>query len=95
MQRESPLVTTTNTAISPTPISRIKLIYNTNSSPITTGVNAYDRVVPGNSTVVAEEDGKYIIPPNKFFVISLTSTSGCPVNAALAFGWWIKLIKGC
>ena len=92
---ESPLVTTTNTALHPTPLSKVELIYKMNSSPITTGVNAFDRVIPAKSTIVAEEDGKYIVPPNKFFIISLTSMAPGPVTAAIAFGWWIKPIKSC
>lgn len=92
---ESPLVTTTNTAICPAPISPVKIIYKMDSCPITTGVNAFDRVIPGQSTIVAEEDGKYIVPPNKFFIISLTSTAPGPIRVAIAFGWWISKIKGC
>jgi len=92
---ESALVTTTNTELSPTPISKVKLIYRMNSAPITNGVNAFDRVIPGLTTIVAEEDGKYIVPSNKFFIISLTPTAPGPVNAAIAFGYWTKSIKGC
>ncbi|MHC1685054.1 MAG: DUF6143 family protein [Clostridiaceae bacterium] len=92
---ESSQVTTTNTALCPEPLSKVELIYRENSSPITTGVNAFDRLVPGKSTIVAEEDGKYIVPPGKFFIISLTPTAPGPIKAAIAYGWWIKLIKDC
>lgn len=92
---KSPLVTTTNTDIYPEPISPIKLIYREDSPSITTGVNAFDRVVPGKTTVVAEEDGKYIVEPNKYFTISLIPMASGTVNVALAFGWWISSVKIC
>lgn len=85
---ESQLVTTTNTAICPTPTSKIKIIYSMDSFPITTGVNAFDRIIPGKTTIVSEEDGKYIIPANKFFIISLIPTAPGMINAAIAFGYW-------
>ncbi len=92
---ESDLVTTTNTSITPTPTSMVELIYLENSAAITTGVNAFDRVIPGKSTIVAEEDGKYIVPPKKFFVISLTPTLTGPVTASIAYGWFTRKREDC
>jgi hypothetical protein len=87
--RNSRLIANTNTSIRPTPASSIKLVYAENKKWRQTGVNVFDRVVPGLSTVVAEEDGKYIIPPGKSFLISIQPMGSKSVRAALAFGWFL------
>ena len=88
--RTSNHVKNTNMRISPSPCSPVKLIYHEHVKPLQGGVNVFDRVIPGNSTVVAEEDGKYILPPDSFFLLKLKSMSSDVVNAAIAFGWWIR-----
>lgn len=44
--------------------------------------------VPPFSTIVGEEDGKYIFSPGGSFVLFLEKTSSGLATARIAFGWW-------
>lgn len=87
-------VSRTNLTMRPSRKSPVDLIYHQGKKqPVCGGINVFDRVVPAGSTVVAEEDGKYIVPPGKYFLITLHSSDQrkrLQLPAALAFGWWIK-----
>ena len=90
----SSLVSPTNTALCPQPKPKVLLEYvqSTNGSP-TGGVNIYDRIIPPNTTLVSEEDGKLIIPQGGNFLLFLRASSSETINAIVAFGWWEEKVK--
>lgn len=85
----STLVSASNIAIKPnsTPKALIQYVKSTDDNP-KGGVNVFDRIVSGNSTLVSEEDGKFIIPPGGNFLVFLTSDSYDKAYARIALGWW-------
>lgn len=87
----STLVTSSNTAISPLPQPEVKLMQVSNvSGTPTDGIKAFVRRAPGGETVVAEEDGKFIIPPGGNFVVFLSQDEDTADYASVrvAYGWW-------
>ncbi|MGE5389989.1 MAG: DUF6143 family protein [Deltaproteobacteria bacterium] len=82
-------VSPANTSIQPLPEPRVDLKYEESTTlfPIG-GVNVFNREVPALSTVVGEEDGKYIFSPGGNFVLFLEKTTAGLATARLAFGWW-------
>ena len=52
------------------------------------GVNVYERIVPPNSTLVGEEDGKFIASPGGNYSIVIKSSSPKLNKVIVAFGWW-------
>ncbi len=52
------------------------------------GVNAFDRLIPAQTTLVEEEDGKFIIPPGGNFAVFLTGGESGVLQARIAFRWW-------
>lgn len=56
------------------------------------GVNVYKRIVPPNTTLVGEEDGKFIEAPGGNYVLIIKSSSSNPIKVIVAFGWWEKRI---
>lgn len=80
-----------NTALTPLPKSKIDIQY-VKSTTITpeTGVNVYERIVPPNTTLVAEEDGKFIESPGGNYVLVIKSPVPKPDKVIVAFGWWEK-----
>lgn len=84
-------VSPSNTSIQPIPQPMVYLKYEESTSLFPTGgVNVFNREVPPLSTVVGEEDGKYIFSPGGTFVLFLEKTSSglATVAAKIAFGWW-------
>ncbi len=81
-------ISSTNTSLYPLAVPRVKLEYNKEilDTPLD-GVNVFDRLVSPGTTVVAEEDGKYIISPGSSFIIFLKS-SDYSAEACVAFEWW-------
>lgn len=51
------------------------------------GVNVYQRIVPPHTTLVSEEDGKFIEPTGGNYVLVIKSTSSRPDKVVVAFGW--------
>jgi hypothetical protein len=86
----SPKVANTNQTLTPTPKSKIQLLHKAGSGTVREGINVFDRIVPPQSTVVAEEDGKYIIPPGEYFILTLKALSKGNSSSAIAFGWFIN-----
>ncbi|PRR78080.1 hypothetical protein CLLI_20000 [Clostridium liquoris] len=84
-------VSPANTALEPQPRQKVLLEYvqSTEGSP-SGGVNIYDRIVPPNTTLASEEDGKLIIPPGGNFVLFLRGSSNEAIKTIVAFGWWEK-----
>ncbi len=84
-------VSPTNTAIKPLPKNKVDILFlrSTIFTP-ENGVNVYKRIIPPNTTLVGEEDGKFIEAPGGSYVIFLNSSSSKPQKAIVAFGWWEK-----
>lgn len=82
-------VSPTNTAIKPLPKNRINIL--SSDSDIVTpkkGINVYKRIVQPNETLVAEEDGKFIIAPGGNYSLIIKSTNLNHSKVVVAFGWW-------
>ena len=83
---QSTRITSTN-LIEPVPIAKAEIRYISETAEDSTGVRAFTRRVPQESTVVSDEDGKFIIPPGKaigFYLHQTTASGACRV----ALGWW-------
>ncbi|WLV25328.1 DUF6143 family protein [Aciduricibacillus chroicocephali] len=87
-------VTPANTALCPPPIPEVKIAYAefVEGSP-RKGVMAFRRIVPPQSTLVSEEDGKFIFPPGGSFIIFLRSKTNEIIKSEVAFGWFEKDTK--
>ena len=84
-------VSPSNTSIQPIPQPKVNLMYEESTIVFPTeGVNVFNREIPPLSTVVGEEDGKYIFSPGGTFVLFLEKTSSglAAIAAKIAFGWW-------
>ncbi|OYD56411.1 hypothetical protein CGZ90_17670 [Fictibacillus aquaticus] len=84
-------VTPANTALTPLPKPEVKIAYAefVDGTP-KEGVMAFRRIVPPQSTLTSDEDGKYIFPPGGSFIIFLTSPNNEIIQAEVAFGWFEK-----
>lgn len=82
-------VSPTNTAIRPLPKNKadLRFVQSTTAVP-GNGVNIYERIVPPHTTLVGEEDGKFIEAPGGNYMIVLKSSSSTLDKAIVAFGWW-------
>lgn len=80
-----------NTAICPLPKPRVQFLYaeNVNAEP-TRGTLIFGRRCPAETTIVSEEDGKFICPPGGNFLINCLppETSDEKILGRIAFGWW-------
>ena len=85
----SSLISPTDTALCPIPENRVLLQYEQSTKGVPCGgVNIFDRIVPPNTTLVSEEDGKIIIPPGGNVLLFLKSSGMETTHAIVAFGWW-------
>jgi hypothetical protein len=87
----SDLVTPANTAINPLPEARVKIFQASNITGVPEGgIKAFVRRTLPGETVVAEEEGKFVIPPGGNFTIFLSNIEGekIPASTRVAFGWW-------
>jgi len=84
-------VTPANTALSPLPKSEVKIAFAecVEGYP-KKGVMAFRRIVPPQSTLASDEDGKFIFPPGGSFIIFLVSPKNETIQAEVAFGWFEK-----
>lgn len=89
----SHMVSPSNTALCPFPHNEVDIKF-LNTSPVfpRNGVNIYKRIVPPNTTLVSEEDGKFIEPPGGNYTIVIKSSSSIPDKIIIAFGWWEQSI---
>lgn len=89
--QESTLVTPSNMAIYPLPTPKIRLQYakNVSGNP-TGGVKAFVRRGQPETTIVDDEQGKFIFSPGGSFLIFLSNPETPTVAASgrVAFGWW-------
>lgn len=80
-----------NTAIRPLPKPKTRFLYaqNVDAEP-TGGTLIFGRRCPAETTIVSEEDGKFIIPAGGNFLINLMppETSAEKILGRVAFGWW-------
>jgi hypothetical protein len=93
----SDLVTPSNTAIKPLPVPKVEIVQASNvpNTPPTGGVKVYSQEVFEETTIVFEENGKYIFPPGGSLTVYL-NLIGSPTVGRVAFGWWEKpLDKPC
>lgn len=92
---KSRLVTPSNTALSPLPEPKIKLRQASNviGEP-EGGIKAFVRRTLPGETVVADEEGKFIIPPGGNFAVFLSNPEGVniPASVRVALGWWEEKI---
>lgn len=84
-------VSPTNTSLKPLSKNKvdIRFIESTTMTP-KKGVNVYDRIVPPQSTLVGEEDGKFIAAPGGNYTVIIKSSSSKIDRVTVAFGWWEK-----
>ena len=84
-------ISTTNTALKPLPKNKVNIRFIESTPMIPeNGVNVYERIVPPNTTLVGEEDGKFIEPPGGSYVLVIKSSSSKCDKVIVAFGWWEK-----
>lgn len=92
----SSLVTPANLACCPLPCPQIKLEY---ASQVTGepegGVKAFVRRGQPETTLVDDEQGKFIFAPGGSFLIFLSNPESptIPAGGRVAFGWWEEPIK--
>ncbi|WMJ82052.1 DUF6143 family protein [Clostridium sp. MB40-C1] len=86
-------ISPTNTSLDPLPKNKaeIRFVESTTTVP-TKGVNVYERIVPPNTTLVSEEDGKFIESPCGNYTIVIKSSSSKLDKVIVALGWWEKSI---
>lgn len=89
--QESTLVSPANLALCPLPRPRVKLQYATNveGDPVG-GVKAFVRRGQPETTLVDDEQGKFIFPPGGSFLIFLSNpeTPDVAASGRIGFGWW-------
>ncbi len=86
-------VSPTNTTLNPLPKNKVDIRFVESTTQVPEkGVNVYERIVPPHTTLVSEEDGKFIEPPKGNYVIVLKSTSSKLNKVIVALGWWEKSI---
>lgn len=86
-------ISPTNTSLSPLPQNKVDIRFVESTAMVSeNGVNVYQRIVPPNTTLVSEEDGKFIEPPGGNYVVVIKSSSSKLDKVIVAFGWWEKSI---
>lgn len=84
-------VTPANTALSPLPKPEVKIAYAEFVEGFPRrGVMAFRRIVPSQSTLASDEDGKFIFPPGRSFIIFLVSPNNEIIQVEVTFGWFEK-----
>ncbi len=93
--QDSQLVTPANLAFCPTPTPRIRLQYaSTVTGEPTGGIKAFVRRGQPETTLVDDEQGKFIFPPGGSFLVFLSNPETPDISAEgrVAFGWWEESI---
>ena len=82
-------ISPTNTALKPLPKNKVEIRFIESTTMVPeNGVNVYERIVPPNTTLVGEEDGKFIESPCGDYVLVIKSSSSKLGKVIVAFGWW-------
>lgn len=85
-------VSPTNTTLKPLPQNKVDIRFVESTTEVPKdGVNVYERIVPPHTTLVGEEDGKFIEPPEGNYTLVIKSSSSNVSKVIVAFGWWEKL----
>lgn len=91
MPQDSPFVTPANLAICPLPRPKIRLQFakNVSGDPVG-GVKAFVRRGQPETTIVDDEQGKFIFPPGGSFLVFLSNPEAPELETSgrIAFGWW-------
>lgn len=91
----SSIVTPSNLTLYPPPKPKVKLQYSNRflGSPFG-GVNAFDRIVTPNSTLISDSNkGGIIIGQGDSFVIFLRSPGKGKIPVRVVFSWWEEKAK--
>lgn len=85
----SELFTPANTAFRPLPQPKVQILQASNVPPLppSGGVKIYSQLVFEESTVVLEENGKYIFPEGGSLIVYLNQPESQTI-ARVALGWW-------
>ncbi|TSI03180.1 DUF6143 family protein [Lysinibacillus sp. BW-2-10] len=87
----SDMVSPANTTLSPLPKPKVKIAFEELVKRFPKkGVNVFKRIVPPQSTLTSDEDGKFIFPPGGSFIIFLIAKSNEIIQSEVAFGWFEK-----
>ena len=90
---KSQKISPTNTALFPLPQNEVDIKYVKSTTILPQeGVNVYERIIPPKTTLVSEEDSKFIEPPGGNFTLIIKSSSPEVSKVIVAFGWWEKPI---
>lgn len=83
-------VSPANTSLSPLPKNQVKIKSGQFVCDYPTGgVNVYDRIVPPQSTLAMDKDGKFIFgSPGNYTVFLKSPSCHMLAEARIAFGWW-------
>ena len=82
-------VSPTNTSLNPLPRNKVDIRFVESTTMVPNlGVNVYERIVPPNTTLVGEEDGKFIEAPGGNYILVIKSASPTLDKVIVAFGWW-------
>ncbi len=90
------MVSPANTALFPQPKPKVQFMFASNVDELPQdGVLVFGRAVPPETTIVSEEDGKFIFPPGGSFAINYLppETSSEKILGRVAFGWWEEKIE--
>lgn len=89
----SHMISPTNTALCPFPQNEVDIKFVTSTTVFPQdGVNIYKRIVAPNTTLVSEEDGKFIESPDGNYTVVIKSSSSILDKIIVAFGWWEQSI---
>ena len=84
-------ISPTNTSLNPLPENKVDIRFVESTARLPeNGVNVYERIVPPNTTLIGEEDGKFIAPPGGNYILVIKSSSSKLDKVIVAFGWWEK-----
>ena len=87
-------VSPTNTALKPLPENEVDIRFVKSTTMVPEdGVNVYERIVPPHTTLVGEEDGKFIEAPGGNYVLVIKSSVSELSDVIVAFGWWEKNLR--
>jgi hypothetical protein len=91
----TPYVTPSNLTITPPPKPRVKLLFASQvSGKPNGGVNAFDRIISPNSTLVSDSSkGGIILGAGDSFAIFLRSPGTHKIPARVVFAWWEEKAK--
>ncbi|QXE18340.1 DUF6143 family protein [Clostridium sp. 001] len=85
-------VSPSNTALKPLPKNKVNIYFAKFTNIVfKNGVNVYKRIVPPNTTLVGEEDGKFIERPGGNYTLIIKSSNPIPAKVIGAFGWYEDL----